>query len=97
MENLGVYIRATKDEINTLIDIINKSYEIILYEIIEVKKDTFSHEYWGLTTVSRKVYKGETLLYIIFKDENKKNRLSRNLQEQSKIKFDFFFRDTLNI
>jgi hypothetical protein len=54
MENLGVYIRATKDELNILANIIQKESDVVSYEIIQVKKDTFSHEYTGICLMSRK-------------------------------------------
>lgn len=97
MENLGVYFRATKDEYNILINIIRQMKDVISYEIIQVDKDTFSHEHTGIYLMSRKVYKDENLLYIFFKNEERRIRQSYNLQDISKIKFDFFLEENLEI
>lgn len=97
MDNLGLYIRATEDEINIIIEILQRLNNIIHYNVITVKSDAFSHEYNGIQIISRKVYKGEKVLYIICKNEERRIHFANHLRELTKIKFDSFLEENLNI
>lgn len=89
----GIYIRTKREDINTLLDIMQR-INISSSEIVEVKKDTFSNEQTLIGRVSRKIYAKEKLIYIKC---DKRVSIAHDLLKLSKIKFEFFLEENLSI